>query len=83
MIKPKSEFKSNSYNILSFLYDDFEKAQNITISTTYTKTELEKAYSKLNSMKEEILGTINDQTFNWGKFNYNDKLQILFAYVLT
>jgi hypothetical protein len=81
-MKPKSEYKSNSYNILSFLYDDYEKAQNITISTAFSKAEFEKAYTKLNSMKEEILGAINDTSINWGKFNYNDKLQILFAYAL-
>jgi hypothetical protein len=77
-MKPKSEYKSNSYNILSFLHEDYEKAQNNS-PTASTKPELEKALSKLNSVKEEILNAIKDQTVNWGKFNHNAALQILFT----
>ena len=79
LMKPKSEFKSNSYNILSFIYDDYEKAQNVSSSTPHTKAELEKAFARLSSQKEEILSSLNDHSINWGKFNYDDKLQIMFS----
>ena len=80
LLKPNNEIKSNSYNVLNFLKEDYEKAQSLSSKKDpLNKLDFETTLKKLNAIKKDILAAV-ELSQSWGKFTPSSNLQIVFTY---